>query len=221
MKKACPIILFIVFCPLIFCGQKAEIGIKTGVSLNKFYGEPLFNKVQDKITGYFFGAELRWKLENNLSLGTGLLYQRTGSMMNDLEFTDNLGNTIAYGDWKQKLDYLAVPAMVHFSFGTKNAFSLGAGLFGAYLLSAKGQLANDSININFPASTDISDNYEKMNFGLVGTASYRFSLPGNKSLLLGFEEYLGLKNINRSETAEKIKTHSYGFFASLLVGFKK
>ena len=211
------LLLVMLFSPLFFFGQ-LEWGVKAGISRNKFYSNnPVFNDMQQNVYGFFLGATVQKPLENNFAVSSGLQFLRTGSKINDLNFTDNLGNTLATGDLKQQLDYITLPVMAHFFFGPKNIFSLGAGGFGSYLLNAHSKLVAETNPGNYPEKTDVTDQYEKLNLGLVGNARIHLPLQQNKTLVFGFEEYLGLKNVSKSSEVGRIKTNAYGLFAAILL----
>lgn len=199
--------------------QVGEIGLKGGYTLNRFYYRAQFNAYQENSSGFLGGVAYQYRLPGPVHFSTGLYFQKTGSRVNDLELTDNLGNTVARGDYKHDLNYITLPLLGHFSFGSDGIFSLGAGVFGSYLLSAKGKLLKPQFNTGFEENLDLTRDHHRFNFGLAGAASVRFRLRKSLFLDLAFEEYLGMKHISRI-SGQKGKTNSYGLSASLLTRLK-
>ena len=215
MRKRLLFPLAILLYALPLFAQK-EIGIKAGVTHNKIRSEGLLEEYLDPVIFYSAGASGNFWLHQHLFLSTGINYERTGSRINDLYLTDGFGNTLAKGDLMEQLDYVTLPLSLHYSFGTKNKFALGAGMFGSYLLGAHMQARIDSGSTTAPTRGDVKTEYEDLNYGMLFHASYRIPIQKNRILVISAEDHLGLNNIRSSAPDSKYKTHSIGLYASFL-----
>jgi len=197
--------------------QKMEAGIKLAGSFNSFHGNRGFNEMQETMAGYAFGVKASRRLPNNLSLSASLQYERTGSRMKNLFFSDPLGTTIYEADYFQRLDYLVLPVTLNLAFGDRNRIQLGGGLFGGYLVKASGKIRPDDKAYE-TVKMKTTGSYDRLDFGLAATASYTVPLAKTQSLVLGFEELYGLADIAK-EGGGKIKTNAHLIYAALLWSF--
>jgi hypothetical protein len=89
-------------------------------------------------------------------------------------------------------DYIQVPVMLKLNIipaGPIRPFLCG-GAYGAYLIKAKGVLEIDGEH----TEEDMSENYERFDYGLVGGAGLAFKLPGISLSIEGRFNY-GLQNL--------------------------
>jgi len=193
--------------------QKTDLGIKLAGSFNSFHGNRGFNEMQETMAGYAFGVKASRRLPNNLSLSASLQYERTGSSMKNLFFSDPLGTTVYEADYFQRLDYLVLPVTLNLAFGDKNRIELGAGTFGGYLLKASGKIRPDDKAFE-TIRMKTTGSYDRIDFGLAATASYTIPLGKTHSVVIGFEELYGLADIAK-EAGGKIKTNAHLVYAAL------
>jgi hypothetical protein len=198
--------------------SQTEIGVQGGVTRNRFWGDDSYGKYHNAITGFSFGGVFRKGISNHLSLTTGLSYQRTGSGINDLVFSDPFGVNLAKGDLVLKLDYLIIPVTANYNFGKSKAFGLGAGFFAGYLASAEYRIHFEPGSGGVPEKQSNRSNYEDFNFGLTGNVSYRLRLSKSKSFVFSIEDHWGLRDI--SKYPNPTKTNSPGLYASFLIDLK-
>ena len=117
-----------------------------------------------------------------ISIQPEILYVRMGGQyevdeLNSLEFRN---------------DYIQVPVMLKLNIipaGPIRPF-LSGGAYGAYLIKAKGVLEIDGEH----TEEDMSENYERFDYGLVGGAGLAFKLPGISLSIEGRFNY-GLQNL--------------------------
>jgi hypothetical protein len=161
----------------------AGVGIKGGYSLSKFTTastEPIpfiFGNLDSPVVGIFFSLGL-----GPLAIQPEVLYVRMGA---EYEVDENNGLT-----WQ--FDYIQVPVLLKLNIipaGPIRPF-IYAGGYGAYLLKAKGIMTVDGVS----EATDITAEYQKYDYGVVGGAGLTFKLPGIAISVEGRYNY-GLKNI--------------------------
>jgi hypothetical protein len=163
---------------------EAGVGIKGGYSSAKFTltpseGLPFTN---DRLP-YFAGG---LSFESGLgffSLETDILYVRMGStyVISADSVTEN---------W---LHYIQVPVLLKIKLmpGPVRPFLCGGG-YGAYLIKAEGVMTEAGST----TKADLSDNFEKLDFGLAGGAGLTFRLPGIGLTVEGRYAH-GLMNIDK------------------------
>jgi len=161
----------------------AGFGIKGGYALSKFAVASLdpipftFGNLNSPVGGIYFSLGL-----GPLAIQPEVLYVRMGS-----EYEVDEANDI-----KWQLDYVQVPVLLKLRIIPLGPIRpvIYAGGYGAYLLKAKGVMTVDGV----PEETDISDQYQKYDYGVVGGVGLDFKLPGITFSVEGRYNY-GLKNI--------------------------
>jgi hypothetical protein len=184
----------------------AGIGIKGGYSLSKFAAaspDPIpftFGNLNSPVGGIYFSLGL-----GPLSIQPEVLYVRMGA-----EYEVDEANDI-----KWQFDYIQVPVLLKLRIIPLGPIRpvIYAGGYGAYMLKAKGIMTVDSV----PEETDISDQYQKYDYGVVGGIGLDFKLPGITFSIEGRYNY-GLKNILVDPAAgESLKNRS--MMALVGIGF--
>jgi len=210
------VLLVLLVLPVLVQAQ-IEIGPKAGVSINEFYGKEHLVSWKAR-WGFSAGVTARKELGSNFSLSAGLQFDRAGSRLNDGTFLSPDGVTFVDGDLLYQCHYLTLPLRVDYSLGEKERFSLGAGMFGGWLLDATGKIKTKQGNT--VESPEIDKGRRSFNFGLIAAATYRVPVGQRNILVLGFEDYLGLRSIGKPSPS-KTKTHSSGLYLSFLWKLKK
>jgi hypothetical protein len=184
----------------------AGVGIKGGFALSKFSAastEPIpfiFGNLDYPVGGIFFGLGL-----GPLAIQPEILYVRFGA-----EYEVDESNGL-----KWQMDYIQAPVLLKLSVipvGPVRPF-ICVGGYGAYLIKAKGVMTVDGVS----TGTDISEGYQKYDYGAVGGAGLTFKLPGLAISIEGRYNY-GLKNILKDPAAgESFKNRS--MMALVGIGF--
>jgi hypothetical protein len=190
MKKLSVICLVALFAAVsVPQALNAGVGFKAGYSwstLSLTSTEPLpfsLGTLSSFAGGMSFSAGLGF-----LSIQPEILYVRMGSLyevdaLNSLEFRN---------------DYIQVPVLLKLSIipvGPIQPF-LCAGGYGAYLIKAKGVMKIDGV----PQEEDMSDNYQRFDYGVVGGLGLAFKLPGIGLSIEGRYTY-GLQNLVKDPAA--------------------
>jgi hypothetical protein len=161
----------------------AGFGIKGGYSLSKFATEStepipfIFGNLGSPVGGIFFSLGL-----GPLAIQPEVLYVRMGA-----EYKVDEANGL-----KWQFDYVQVPVLLKLSIipaGPIRPF-IYAGGYGSYLIRARGIMTVDGVS----EGTDISADYQKYDYGVLGGAGLTFKLPGIAISVEGRYNY-GLKNV--------------------------
>ncbi len=170
----------------------AGVGIKGGYSLARFSetpsGTPAWGDLKFFTGGLSFEGGLGF-----FSLQPEILYVRMGGKVT-FDAANNLEN---------QLEYIQAPVLVKFNLmpGPIRPFIYGGG-YGAYLIRAKGIIVVDG---GEPQTAPLTDNFERLDYGLVGGAGLAIGLAGVSVSIEGRYNY-GLRNIVRDPAAgESIK----------------
>lgn len=186
------IVSLAVVCAAVLVPQtlSAGFGVKGGYSLSKFAvtsTEPLpfaFQNLPSPTGGIFFNLKL-----GPLAVQPEVLYVRMGAKY------------VIEGDGLEfRFDYIQVPVLLKLS-----VIPLGpirpiiyAGGYGSYLFKARGVVLVDGSVFGEPE--DLSDDFEKYDYGVVGGAGVEFKLPGISLSVEGRYNY-GLKNVAKDAPA--------------------
>lgn len=205
MKKIIiAVVLAVALTALAPLGLEAGVSIKGGLtwsSLAMASTEPIpftFGNLQFYTGGLSFSLGLGF-----VSIQPEVLYVRMGGLYkideaNSLEF---------------RHQYIQVPVMLKFNVvpaGPVRPF-ICAGGYGAYLIKSEGVLKVDGV----PDKEDLTEDYVRFDYGLVGGAGLTFKLPGIAISIEGRYNY-GLANIMKDPVAgDSIKNRSI----MALVGF--
>jgi hypothetical protein len=161
----------------------AGFGIKGGYNLSKFsVASPdpipfIFGNLNSPVGGVYFSLGL-----GPLAIQPEVLYFRMGS-----EYEIDEAN-----DVKWQFDYIQVPLLLKLKVIPAGPIRpvIYAGGYGAYLIKANGVMTVDGE----PVGTDIGDEYQKYDYGVIGGIGLDFKLPGITFSIEGRYNY-GLKNI--------------------------
>ncbi|GGC95624.1 hypothetical protein GCM10011508_23530 [Flavobacterium lutivivi] len=217
MKKNISIVLFALISLNCFAQNKLSFGINAGATYSAFRGNPQIENFNAGID-FLAGVSIEYKLKEKLSLIANINYDRkTASQSLYTEIIENPDDPGFYGDVKIKFknQFISMPVMAKYKFGTNNSFYVNGGLFASFLL--KSQLWNDYDD----ADTDVTDDYKKLDFGLVFGLGKSFELKNNNKISIELREYLGLNNISSVQIANNgsIKTNSLNLICNYSFDF--
>lgn len=182
--------------------QKIRVGFNGALTYSSFRGN---NQIESFDAGfdYLAGVSFEYQLKDRLSLIANINYDRK-SATRELytEIIENPDDPGFYGDIKIKFNnqFISLPILVKYDFGSNNSFYVNGGPFINYLL--KSQLSNDYDN----ATDDITDNFKSLDFGLTFGIGKTFKLKSNREIIVEIRENLGLPNLSVLNSA--IKTNS-------------
>lgn len=207
-------ILFISLLLLFWCNKsfsqqsRFEFGLHAGLNLNTARGNAYTSPKPDNLLGVHFGFDVDYKLSERFKLKAMPQLDVNGWAFRSLFFEGIPPDTVMQkGSAVTRLVYLNLPMTVNYSFGDKIEYNFGVGVFGGLLLDEK-LIINQKIapGVVIVRSSDDTDNYKRINFGLSISAGAKFPISERLKLNIGILNNLGLANINR--TGGSIKTNA-------------
>ena len=207
-------ILFISLLLLFWCNKsfsqqsRFEFGLHAGLNLNTARGKAYTSPKPDNLLGVHFGFDVDYKLSERFKLKAMPQLDVNGWAFRSLFFEGIPPDTVMQkGSAVTRLVYLNLPMTVNYSFGDKIEYNFGVGVFGGLLLDEK-LIINQKIapGVVIVRSSDDTDNYKRINFGLSISAGAKFPISERLKLNIGILNNLGLANINR--TGGSIKTNA-------------
>lgn len=199
--------------------SKIEYGLQAGVNISTAYGTGISKEFRRPLTGLNFGGHLKVCKTENWGLKLLILYDEIGWKYKSLVLEGNTATGLVNADIDFKLDYLNLPVLVEYSYGTKVKLNLDGGVFLGILLNNKMVTKlYPPIPPNQAAVTQTSPNNKKLiNFGLSMGAGIQIPVSPIIKLNLDVRNYIGLPDIYKSSSTNntRIKT----FNTAIAVGF--
>ena len=207
MKKTVyAILVTIFFISNNFAQSKLKFGVNGGLTYSSFRGNPQIETLE---AGFDFlvGVSFEYQLKERLSLVSNINYDRKTATDNPyIQIIENPEDPSFYGKVKIKFrnQYLSLPILLKYKFGTNNSFFINGGPFLSYLL--KSELTNNYDD----TSSDQTDNFKTLDYGLTFGFGKTFKLKNNNELSIEIRENLGLSEINDVTVVDNgfIKTNS-------------
>jgi len=199
--------------------RQTWVGFQAGLSLPNLQGGD--NPISQGYTSRrapFFGIMINSSLSETLSLRTEISYSSQGGQRNGLQpiaadqvpFPLPPGTTLyASFDNKAIIDYVEIPLMLEISRGEKLKFFVDGGVYTGYRVRAKTVTSGTSLiyldpsgtipvdpnlQVPFDATTNISEEINRLNFGLCGAVGVKIPL-GSGLAVAGVRFNYGLTNI--------------------------
>jgi hypothetical protein len=186
--------------------QKTRVGFNGGLTYSSFRGNP---QIESFDSGFDFlaGISFEYQLKERLSLIANINYDRkSASQELYTEIIQNPDDPGFYGDIKIKFknQFISLPILLRYKFGAENSFYVIGGPFMSYIL--KSELTNDYDT----TSSDETNNYKKIDFGLVIGFGKIFKLKNSNEISVEIRENIGFANISAVQTIDNgsIKTCS-------------
>jgi len=200
---------------------KITISAEGGPSLTSFYRNGTIRKDFKSIAGGYAGILVQYNFTENLSLRSGLTYERTGTKF----FIDTYD---IYADYIYRFDYVSIPVMIRAEYGKKVRFYMNAGPYFSYLCNqeyvSRDRQEFDDQTMQIHGSTPRNKN--RVDYGLAGGIGIIIKIAGNAAISAGVTDYLGLCNTKKQpvyytsvEIPVSTQTSSYNNSAIFLVGF--
>lgn len=148
MKNLTQILALVLF-TITFANAQMNIGVKTGISMNRYSFSDEVNDLYDAsfLMGYTVGATLDFSFGGRMGLETGAFWTRKGSATDTetspFSVTNGTTSTPIFIESKEKLNYLTIPAHLKYHFRGKT--------IGSYILAGP--------ELNFALSGKYSFNY--------------------------------------------------------------
>ena len=189
-----------------FAQSKLKLGVNGGLTYSSFRGNPQIETL-DAGFDFLVGVSFEYQLKERLSLVANINYDRKTATDNPyIQIIENPDDPSFYGKVKIKFrnQYLSLPILLKYKFGTNNSFFINGGPFLSYLL--KSELTNNYDD----TSSDQTDNFKTLDYGLTFGFGKTFKLKNNNELSIEIRENLGLSEINDVTVVDNgfVKTNS-------------
>ena len=189
-----------------FAQSKLKLGVNGGLTYSSFRGNPQIETL-DAGFDFLVGVSFEYQLKERLSLVANINYDRKTATDNPyIQIIENPDDPSFYGKVKIKFrnQYLSLPILLKYKFGTNNSFFINGGPFLSFLL--KSELTNNYDD----TSSDQTDNFKTLDYGLTFGFGKTFKLKNNNELSIEIRENLGLSEINDVTVVDNgfIKTNS-------------
>ena len=197
-----------------FAQSKIRYGINGALTYSNFRGNS-FVEQYDAGFDFLTGLTFEYQIKDKLALMVAINYDRkSASQKLYTQIIENPDDPGFAGDIKITLrnQSVTLPIVVKYDFGPKNSLFINGGIFASYLL--KFELSNDYDN----TTSDETDNFKALDFGLVFGFGKTFKLKGSKEITLEVRENLGLANISTGNSA--FKTNSFNLVCGYSFDFK-
>jgi hypothetical protein len=213
MKKFLTLIVLTISLATFAQSKLNLIGFEAGPSFSSLRGNQTIKEYHDPRFGCAGGVTVEVILKNNLSLKSGIGYERKGSSIK-LPWINDIGVPVGTVYIKENFDYLGIPVLLRAGFGKESRFFFNVGPSFNFLLKQTEHY--DAID-DFPEQNN--DNTESFSmFELALSAGIGTVIPVNKKFSFSCElrDNLGLTNIGKEKAADGggIKTNA----VNLLIG---
>lgn len=186
--------------------ETPQLGIKTSANVTSFLGDDVND--DDFKLGWSAGLYYHIPINQTLAIQPEVNYARVGAkykneMINSQNITQTYSNSTT-------LDYIQVPVLLKIYPGeSRFNFEVGPQVGFNIYASNKAKLDTNIAgeNIISETKTDISDNVEKVDFGVVGGIGYNITDNVN----VGARYYLGLQDTFKSNANFDAKNHGFTF----------
>ena len=196
--------------------QKISYSLLAGPTLNTLRGNDLIEELHDPYYGYSVAAGIHYLIRENISVSSGLTFQRKGSRVISDTLYDNNLNYMGSGKLNNILNYMVVPITIEFREGRKIVWHAGGGMFTGFLLGSREKGSIKLANGEEINTTSNLTKHKTIDLGV--TVKAGLSIPSEKRFRFRMEvkNDLGLVNISDAHIGDggSIKTNTL----SLLFG---
>lgn len=170
--------------------RKFNIGIEGGLGTTKLYG----TNFGDSKMGMELGMNCTLPFNEKAGLKTGLYYQNKGSQNEFIFYAEN-GDEIGRSNEVFNLNYITLPALATLQLGTKLRYHFGLGPYLSYLISAKYNWSNSTLDPiqHYP----IDSQYNQWDWGLMAEAGVKYTLMDLYTISLILRDSFGLYDIKK------------------------
>lgn len=163
-----------------------EFGVNTGVN---FSNVRTSNLNSDSSTGFNVGVMGDFFFSDRWSIKARLVYDRKGWDNGFIEGTPNGSYTTDYN-----LDYLTIPVMANYHFGSKRNWYLNFGAYSGFLLSAK----------ETEGGLDVKEGFNSSDFGLALGIGVKIPVSDKAKIFIEYEEQTGFSEIFKENDGPSI-----------------
>ncbi|QMU63308.1 MAG: outer membrane beta-barrel protein [Flavobacteriaceae bacterium] len=161
-----------------------ELGLASGINLSNVSN--LDNSQSaDLKTGFNAKATAEYYFSDRWGIKSSLIYDQKGYTIKNIEITDNFGVPVDNINLKVKVNYLTIPVMANWHFGSNRNWYLHFGSYFGFLLSAKESYQDQ----------DIEDSFQSVDIGFNGGIGYKFEISDALKLFFEYDAQSGFTDI--------------------------
>lgn len=154
----------------------------------------------DARVSFNFGGSFEYYFSDRWGIKTGLIYDSKGWADGFVESFDNTGNPqIATADFK--LNYLTIPVMANWHFGSTRKWYLNFGGYAGFLLNAE----------ETAFGNDVKDGLSSTDLGLALGIGYKFPITDKVKLCIEYQEQFGLVDVFRNNRGDAVTNRRSSF----------
>lgn len=197
------IVLFVVIAIFTFGSVNAqekknvELGVNFGLNISNVSDIDSYDATSSKIS-YNIGASGEYYFSNRWGLKAKLIYDRKGwadGFIYDWDI-DLFAENVDF-----RLNYLTIPIMVNWHFGSTRKWYLNFGPYVGFLVNATESWGD----------SDLNDSFESVDFGLSYGIGYKFPLNDTTKLFVEYDAQSGLSEIFKFSELETIRNGRSSF----------
>jgi opacity protein-like surface antigen len=209
LKKEIKLLIFItLLSTTIFSQNEMRIGVNVGANITDFKGNIIIETADTKI-GFLVGAYFEYYITENIALKTNLNYE-SKAFSSDGFIIDASGVGIEEFTTITKFNYLTLPILIKYDFGTSKKIFVNGGLTFDNFLNAKSK--TDGFFEEFGTSTSKLNQLD-LNF-TIGVGAY-FHLDDKNDINLEVRYSPHLTNISKESNVETpTQTNTLSLIAS-------
>lgn len=147
-----------------------------------------------------FGASGEYYFSDRWGIKAGLIYDSKGWKDGFINSLDPAGNSIRT-DADFKLNYLTIPVMANWHFGSTRKWYLNFGGYAGFLLNAE----------ETAFGTDVKEGLTSTDFGLALGIGYKFPITDNIKLTIEYQEQFGLIDTFENNTGDAVTNRRSSF----------
>ena len=192
--------------------SKFIVGLEVAIIRTRPWGEDVTDAI-NPIYSMSPGFNLEYLLNSNLSLKSGLLYERKGLTTEYLFYDNGYLEPIGTQCYTSHFDYLTIPTMVSYSTKGNVRFYINGGTYFGFLLSNTNTFSEIG---DFPEQTiDVKEDTKTFDFGLSFGCGLFLPIGERFAFDFGFMDNLGLIDTFKPETDGKVRMNTIGMVVSL------
>ena len=191
--------------------SKFIIGVEAAVNRTHLWGEDIHD-AYNPLYSISPGLNLEYLLNSNISLKSGLLYERKGFTAETF-YTGPIGMPMGTRDFTATFDYLTLPVLLSYSTNGTVRFYVNGGAYFGFLLSNTLTLGEFG---DYPEQTvDAKEDTKTFDFGLSFGCGLFIPIGERFAFDFGLRDNLGLIDIFKPENDEKSRFNTLGLVFSL------
>lgn len=170
--------------------KNVELGVNIGLSFSNVSDIDANESTSSKIS-YNIGASGEYYFSNRWGLKAKLIYDRKG-WSDGFIYDEILDLFVENVDFK--LNYLTIPVMANWHFGSNRNWYLNFGPYVGFLVNATESWSE----------SDLKDSFESVDFGIALGIGYKFTLNDTTKLFVEYDAQSGLSEIFKYSDMETI-----------------